>query len=246
MGKEKMSVSVGEKVEPIDVSLPYEDHVTKFRSQIGLNRKKTLRTIWEMGAFVNVLKGTKVYGGKTVEAFVESMGDEAVSMKEIYKWAQFSERYQPEQVNRLLGLSNIGWGVVSNLIRVKSEQARTMIEDKIDSGEITPGKLQDVVSELNKVSVTEPGSGGVLRPLKGSSGEEKINPAAPFRKINNLLETVLTCRIPCDKGIQDLALIADSGDKYDKAAEVMERFQALASEIIKDLKELSDTLDKTI
>ena len=239
---------VDNTAKAVDTSLSFEDHVARFRSTIENNRKRTIKTVWEIGAFVCILKDNKTYGGKTVEAFAEAMGDESVSTKEIYKWAQFAERYNLDQVNRLLALNNIGWGVVCNLIRVKNIDTRTMLENKIDTGEVAPGKIQDVVSKLNKATVEAPGEEQSGKGAKNSTADAipVNNCLSAFKKMNNLLENILTAKDSCAKDITDLSAILDDEAKYEKAVDKMDEYKTLLPMVIEALQDIEGRLNITI
>lgn len=243
-----VTVTDDNSVRHVDTSISFEEHVARFRSNIGSNRKRTIKTIWEIGAFICVLKDNKTYGGKTVESFIEAMDDEAVSKSEAYKWAQFAERYTVEQVNELLSYNNIGWGVVSNLIRVKNMEARKALEEKVHSGELSPGKIQDVVSSLNKQLEEATGGSDSDSKNKGSKGPGLTTNmcVANFKKVNNFLEKLLQSMDSCAKDIDDLSALLDDEARYEKAVDVMEEFQRLLPGAIEKLKELEERLSKTI
>ena len=231
---------VDNKVEHIDTTKSFEEHVARFKKIIENNRKKSIQTIWEIGAFVNILKGEKAYGKKTVESFVEAMDDITVSKSEVYKYAQFAERYTKDDVNRILDKKNMGWQVVSNLIRVKDDEARKLLEDKVDSGELPPSKIQNVVSKLNNKIKSAASSS------KSSTGDNVNRCTASFRKVNNLLEKILTMQESCAKDISDLSLILDDEPKYEKACDVMDEFRELAPKAQKTMEALLEELNKTI
>ena len=243
-----VTVTSDNSVEHVDTSLSFEEHVKRFRSSIGSNRKRTIKTIWEIGAFICVLKDNKTYGGKTVESFVEAMDDEAVSKSEAYKWAQFAERYTVEQVNELLSYNNIGWGVVSNLIRVKNTEARKALEEKVHSGELPPGKIQDVVSSLNKQLEEAAGEGS-----EKDKGKPDKKPGlttnmcvANFKKVNNFLERLLQTTDSCAKDIDDLSALLDDEVRHEKAVDVMREFLGLLPDVREKLNQLEKQLSKSI
>ena len=238
----------GESVAaPVDVKMSFESHVSRFRKEILANRKRSLRIVWEIGTFVNLLKGEKVYGDHSVTGFVEAMGDDAVSTKEVYKWAQFAESHDLTAVNKLLGMSNVSWGVVSNLIRIKDEDSRWALAEKVDSGEIKPSKLQDVVSEYNKAQAALKGGDEDKGGSPTKAPIEPINKCkASFKKLNNLLDSVLTCQHCCAKDITDLSAILDKEDIYESAVDEMEAFIGRLSEVRAILTNLEEQLNKTI
>ena len=247
-------ITVLDRVEHIDATRSFEEHVDYFRNAISSNRKRTLKTIWEIGSFISLLKDEKTYGGKTVESFVNRMDDISISTKEAYKWAQFAERYSAERVNALLSKNNIGWGVVSNLIRIKDDEIRLSLEERLHTGEIPASKIQDVVSGVNKmlaVDAAAPTEGANTPPLNGqdpnNTQEPKRNPChASFKKLNNFLDNVLTMQEPCAKDINDLSAILDDEKLYERAVDAMELFRAKLPQAIKVLTELDSALDKTI
>ena len=232
------------RAESIDVSLSFEKQVSRFKSDIVANRKRGIKTIWEMGAFVCILKEKNSYGDKTVESFVEAMDDATVSSKEVYKWAQFAERYDLDQVNKLLSLNHIGWGVVSNLIRVKDEEARRMLEEKIDAGELAPGKVQEVVSNLN----ADLNSSNTETPTSNTKPTaSQVNPCtAGFNKINILLESLLTNTDTCAKDIQDLSAILSDEKRHEKAIDGMQLFLSKLPDVRKSLDDIEKRLGETI
>ena len=230
--------------EAVDTTLSFEDHVSKFRNSIEKNRKRSIKTIWEIGAFVSLLKQEKVYGDKTVESFIDAMDDTAVSKAEVYKWANFAERYTLDQVNSLLKRKNMGWGVIANLIRVKDVGTRTLLEEKVDNGELPPSKVQEVVSSLNqRLASSDEGDDKKGKDKKPVS----VNTCrSNFKKVNIFLEKVLTNKDSCIKDIQDLSAILDDEKMYEKAVDVMEDFKVLAGRVKDTLEELTEALDKTI
>lgn len=230
----------------VDTGLSFEEHLKRFRALSERNRRNSLKVLWEIGAFVNILKEKKAYGEKTVEAFVEELNDVSVSIKEVYKYAQFADRYTPEQVNTLLRKSNIGWGAVCNLIRVKDPVCRLTLEDKLDSGELPAGKLQGVVSSFNK-QLQE----GAKDPSNKTGAGESVPPpintcTVSFKKMNNFLENLLTTTDSCAKDIQDLNLICADEARYERAVDYMEKFKGLLPQVRKALQSIEDMLNKTI
>jgi beta-phosphoglucomutase-like phosphatase (HAD superfamily) len=236
-----------EVAQHIDTSISFEEHVKRFKYEIEASRKKNIKIIYEVGQFVNILKEQKAYGDKTVEAFVESMGDDAVNIKEVYKWGQFAAIYTVERVNELLEKS-LSWGSISRLLRVKDDGARQMLEDKVSSGELPAGQLQDVVTALNQKLEGEEGDGGSDN-TKGKEGKDPLPTnlcVAAFKKMNKLLENILTNTEPCAKDINDLSAIADNEDRYEKAVDKMDEFRALLPKVREALDKLEETLGKTI
>jgi len=236
----------------IDISLSFQEQVNRFRNDIGVNRKRSIKTIWEIGTFINILKEEKAYGDKTVESFIAAMDDIAVSKSEVYKWAQFAERYNVGQVNTLLTRNNMGWGVISNLMRVKDENARNLLEEKIHNGEVAPSRVQDIVSTINKQLAAAPGGteeedGKDKGKGTGSSGLPSMNSCTgSFKKMNSSLDRILTTRDSCAKDIADLSLIVNDEVRYEKAVDVMQRYLSLLPEIRKALDEIEKRLVETI
>ena len=220
-------------VTAVDVTLPYEEHLIKIKTSICNNHKRTLKCIWEAGAFVNLLKESEVYGDKqkTIENFIEDMADMKVSKSEVYKWAKFSEMYSPAQVNELLAVPKIGWGVVTNLLRVKDDDTRRALEEQVQSGELAVSKVPEVVSALNN-----------------KQKEERCGPTCTkgFSKLNKALQNALGVREQCLKDIQDLSAILNDEKKYEKAVDLMETFLALSQDLSIALTEIRTVLDKTI
>jgi hypothetical protein len=148
-------------------------------------------------------------------------------------------------VNDLLSKNNIGWAVISNLLRVKDVTARKKLEDKIDEGALPPSKIQDVVSAINKEIAGDKGT-DKKTPSNKNDGPS-INPCTTaFKKMNNLLKNVLTNKDSCAKDIQDLDAILDDDDRYERAVAVMEEFRGMLPSLIESLEELKERLDKTI
>ena len=46
--------------QPLDTTQSFDQHVARFKSEILNNRKRSLRIVWEIGTFVNLLKAEKV------------------------------------------------------------------------------------------------------------------------------------------------------------------------------------------
>jgi hypothetical protein len=216
-----------------DTTLPYEKHVANIKNDICNNRKRTLKCIWEAGAFVNLLKQSKAYGEKqkTVEDFIKDMEDMKVSKSEVYKWAKFSEMYTPAQVNELIDVPKIGWGVVTNLLRVKDDTSRKAIEEQVQQGELPVSKVPEVVSALNQ-----------------QQKEQEKGPSCHrgFSKINTALQSVLKHTSQCAKDIQDLSLILNEEGKYERAVDIMQQFQQLETQVSAALEDLTNELNKTI
>lgn len=243
-----------DRVEAIDTSIGFDEHVARFKSKVGRNRKNTIKTIWEMGQFVSLLKKNKAYGDKTVDSFVEAMNDSAVSASEVYKWAQFAERYSEEDVNRLLGYSNIGWGVVSNLIRIKDVEARRAVEEGVHTGTILPAKVQKAVSDINQTmrELEKKNAGKEDKPSDKKTGSGSDLPpgtnkcVANFRKANNLLDKLLTLKEKCAKDIVDLSALLGNTSRYNVAVQSMNEFRANVPKMREMLNELDEQLGKTI
>jgi len=235
------------EVEHVDTSLSFENHVARFQGIIANNRKRSLKTIWEMGAFINVLKKDSVYGGKTVETFIESMKEDAVSRSEIYKYAQFAERYSVAQVNKLLLSSGASWQVAVNLMRIKDVEARTLLEERIDKGEIAPSRLQGFVSELNaKLNNSAEEESEQDKTGKANRKPQVNNCRASFKKVVNYLENVLQIEDSCAKDITDLSAILDNESLYERAVDSMEEFKGLLPRVRETLDNIEKMLDKTI
>ena len=245
---DKVPAHSGETPSNIDVSISFEEHIKRFKKAIQIGRKNSLRNIWEMGSFVNLLKNKKAYGEKTVESFIDAMDDVTVSPSEVYKWAQFAERYTVEQLEVLLdkGASVMGWGVVANLIRLKDVKARTLLEEQIYNGVILPSKVQDTVSSINKSLGASKNAEEVANKLK-----EKAKGSAPmvnlcvasFKKMNKLAETMLTNEENCAKDITDLSAILDDEVRHEKAVDTMQLFR---DKYIPELRVLLDNLEDAL
>jgi len=243
----EVTIVTDEIVEHIDTTIPFEDHINRFKKQINSSRKRNIKILWEMGSFVKLLKDEKVYGEKTVETFVEEMGDAVVSKSEAYKWAQFAERYTADDVNRILNMNNMSWAVVSNLIRVKSQDIRLMLEESIDKGEIKPSQVQEVVSNIRKEEEAD-GEENKTPDLKKAVENTNVNNCrASFKKVNIYINKILTLKENCAKDINDLGAILDDEEKYEKAVDVMDEFRnGLLPQLKKVLEELEHALNQTI
>ena len=179
-----------------------------------------------------------------MDKFVQAMGDDAVNIKEVYKWAQFAEAYDIEAVNRLLGMSNMSWSVVSNLIRVRDPEVRLALETQVDAGEVRPSKLQDVVSEYNKAIAQQRAAS--TTPASSSEQPQVNKCVANFRKLNNFLDSILTTAEPCAKDINDLSAILDNEKLYETAVAEMEAYLGRLDSVRQVINGLEDQLNKTI
>ena len=146
-----------------------------------------------------------------------------------------------------------------NLIRVKDPRARALLEDRIDSGELAPGQVQDVVSMLNKQLAesenrTDSDSENTENEgVEDSSGQKSAPPVintntcvGSFKKMNKFLEQALKTTDSCIKDIDDLSLILNDETRYEKAVAVMREYQELRGRLDEALREVDDLLGRTI
>jgi len=191
----------------------FEEMVTYFRGKVDTISKITLRTCWEIGKEVKLIKESAVYGEKTVENFASEMD---INIKGLYRYAQFASEYTEAELEVSIAKDHIGWGVVNKLISVKDKEDRSEFEDKIAEGEIKPSQLDEEISVyMSGLAAGEDAS---------EEGEAAEAPAAPARRnynknikkcaasleiLNNLLPLVL-------KDLDDADDIAGDDDKYTK------------------------------
>ena len=239
----------------LDTTKPFEYHVDRFKAVLSKGRKKHLLAIWEMGCFVNTLKEQKVYGGSTVQKFVDAMGDSMVDIKTVYKWGQFAEIYKADDIKSLLSQGSPSWFSVSQLMRIKDAVARKRIETALLTGDVLPSDLSELVTkvnnkskELTEAAAEEPSAEETATAeAPKPEGEYRNSCTANFRKLNSILDNIINLEAACLKDIDDLSAIIDNEKAYDKAVDVMELF--LKSKLIeasKTIQKLKSELEKTI
>jgi hypothetical protein len=154
----------------------YEEMLAFHKSKMTSFYKAAIEERWILGVDLKRIKDASVYGEHTLEQFVTDMEDDGFSVKLAYACIQFAEVFPPEDLAKAIVSKHVYWGVINKLLYVKNREARLMLMDKLDKGELKPSDMDLAVSQAKADNTVGTGVDMKIDEGAGKKPPEKADP----------------------------------------------------------------------
>jgi hypothetical protein len=231
--KTEVTPVVKGRFETLDKAVEY------FKKEIDNIRGNVLKVYYEIGAEALSIKENAVYGKATVETFAERL---EASPQIVYQYAQFAKKYTEAEFTAILTKDHVGWGAVMKLLSIEDKEVRTEFEDRLDSGDLAPSKLEEAIKEYKE---------DLPAPEKGEkAGSAKSEPQRNYvRNMQKMMGGLAIVQEYLPKAIKDVADIdqlEDQSDAREKVENVIHQVTEFFDAIWEDLVEFKDDATKAV